>query len=291
LLATLLWQGSEAKKVVRYAGYALLTLTIVVFAGGLAINLPPWVRATKVMTSAIDDIAANFAPIAHATTPTVLYIHAVPGAVDGAYAFHDLYSFRELFDLRFKNDNVTVVPVGRYEVERKYSLCTTPATAVHLLQWNGSGFDNEDATLTPWITQEGTAPAFGFDSTETFVKNGWKADDLMVKQTEQGIELSDFGDAPTLTVDVTKTTLPSMIHSVELALAGDRKIDLTIAWKAVGSTDYSAFQSIPFAATGVSTLSLCAYPNWFVGSELAELQLRFPKHLSGTVTVEHILFR
>jgi hypothetical protein len=243
------------------------------------------------MTSAIDDIAAYYGPIAHATTPTVLYIHAVPGAVDGAYAFHDLYSFRELFDLRFKNGNVTVVPVGRYEVEKKYSLCTVPATAVHLLQWNGTGFDDRDAVLTPWITQEGTAPAFGFDSTETFVKNGWKADNLLVRQTDSGVELSDFGDAPTLTVTVSKTTLPSMIHSLELALAGDTKIDLTIAWRSVGSTGYSAFQSIPFAATGVSTLSLCAYPNWFVGSELAELQLRFPKRLAGAITIEHVLFR
>ncbi len=291
LLATLLWQGSGAKKVVRLIGGTLLTLTIVVYAAGLAINLPPWVKATKVMTSAIDNIAANYGPIAHATTPTVLYIHAVPGAVDGAYAFHDLYSFRELFDLRFENPNVTVVPVGRYQVEQKYSLCATPATAVHLLKWNGSGFDDRDAVLTPWITQEGTAPAFGFDSTETFVRNGWKADDLMVRQTDDGVELSDFGDRPTLTVNVTKTTLPSMIRSVELALAGDRKVDMTIAWKAVGSTDYSTFQSVPFAAQGTSTLSLCAYPNWFVGGELGSLQLRFPKRLTGAVTIEHVLFR
>lgn len=298
LLATLVWQGSEAKKeemkgrkVSRYTGYGLLALTIVVYAAGLAINLPPWVKATKVMTSAIDDIAANYAPIAHATTPTVLYIHAVPGAVDGAYAFHDLYSFRELFDLRFKNDNVTVVPVGRYQVEQRYSLCTTPATAVHLLQWNGSGFDDKDAVLTSWIIPAGATPVLGFDSTETFVKNGWKADDLLVRQTGQGIELSDFGDTPTLTVSVTKTTLPSMNRSLEVALLGDQKVDLTIAWKSVGSTAYSAFQSVPFAVKGTSTLSLCVYPNWFVGSELAELQLRFPKNLSGAITIEHVLFR
>ncbi len=291
LLATLLWQGSEVKKVVRLVGRTLLVLTFLVYVGGLAINLPPWVKATQVMTSAIDDIANNHASIAHATTPTVLYIHAVPGAVDGAYAFHDLFSFREMFDLRFHNEDVTVVPVGRYEVDQKYSLCTPPTTAVHLLQWNGKGFDDKDAAFVSWLVPAGTAPPIGFDSTETFVKDGWKADDLMVRQVDQGIELSDFGDHPTLTLVVTKTTLPSMLHTLEFALAGTKKTNLTIAWRSVGSTSYSDFQSVQFAAKGTTLLSLCAYPNWFVGGELAELQIRFPKHLSGTINIEHLLFR
>lgn len=290
LLTTLLWFGADGKKALRWVGMLLIGLTVAVYSFGLAINLPSWYRATTVMNEAMDDIQTHFATMTQATTPTTLYIHAVPGSVDGAYAFHDLYSFRELFTIRFSNQNVTVVPVGRYEAEHQYSLCTAPTSSVHLLQWKGDHFDQEDSTLASWLTARTKTPDLGFTSSETFVQHGWKAQDMMVTQADNGIELSDFGDHPALVLPISITTLPSALHDLSLAFGSSERLSLSLAWKNSDSTDYSDFQSIDFAANGASTVSLCAYPNWFVGSELTELKVEFPKHHAGPITLTKLSF-
>lgn len=283
LMAVLVTDEGNIARGMRFAKRGFLLCIIVVYAFAMVINARPWLRATQVVDAAVNDVGARYPAIANAVLPTRLYVHALPGSVDGAYAFHDLYSFSEAFFMRYENPNVTVVPVGRYRSTERDSLCDTDQNGTsRLLRWKGDRFEPADDLIEGWKTRA-TGMTLGFDSTESFVRNGWQAHDLMVRQTDKGLELSDFGERPRLVLALQKPVAASDLRRFVATFAVDSAARMALRWKTVATNEYTEFQSIPSVATSSFEIPLCAYTNWAIGGEVTELALSFSKSNSPLV--------
>lgn len=290
LMAVLVTDEGNIARGMRLAKRGFLLCIIVVYAVALVINAGPWLRATQIVGVAVNDVEERFPEISSAMKSTLLYVHALPGSVDGAYAFHDLSSFSEAFFMRYRNPSVTVVPVGRYESDQRNSLCKVSAErSVHLLWWKGDHFERADDVIAGWSSDPSGA-TLGFDSTETFVKSGWQAYDLMVKQTDYGLELSDFGDDPRIELVLQKVVPASDLRRFSATFSGNGAADVSLHWKTALKPEYTEFQSLPSIVANTFEVPLCAYTNWTIGGDITALELSFKRILSPTVTLSSVTF-
>ncbi len=290
LMAVLVTNEGNIARGMRLAKRGFLLCIIAVYAAALVINAGPWVRATRVVKSAVSDVGIRFPEITASTMPTLLYVHALPGSVDGAYAFHDLYSFSEAFFIRYQNQNVTVIPVGRYRSDEDVSFCSVSADRpTHLLWWKGDHFERSDETIAGWLSEPSGA-TFGFDSTESFVKNGWEAHDLMVRQTDDGLEFSDFGKNPRIELTLQQAVAASNLRRLTATFAGVGVADVALRWKTASRSEYTEFQSVPSLPARSFDVPLCAYTNWAIGGDITALELSFKRVRTRTVTLSRVTF-
>ncbi|MFH0829250.1 MAG: glycosyltransferase family 39 protein [Candidatus Kerfeldbacteria bacterium] len=289
LMAILVTNEGNIARGMRFAKRGFLFCIIAVYAVALLINAKPWIQASGVMSTAINDVAEGYPAIAHATGPILLYVHGLPGSVDGAYAFHDLYSFKEAFDIRFRNSNVTVVPVGRYRSPPEESLCEThDGTVVHLLGWRNDHLELSDETIAGWLLPPSSKMSFGFDSTESFISNHWEARDLMVRQVDNGVELSDFGSNPRIAFVLPEAIPVSDVRKLDVSFDGTAPEDFEFAWKTYDSPEYREFQSFPLTTIPTQSIQLCSYTNWMVGGYVTEIAIKFGNRAQEPVVIKKI---
>lgn len=274
LLAILLVGGSSGRirNAIGYAGTGILMVT---FAFGLVLNVQPWLKASAISRDTLTSLASN-TDIVETTRPAVLFVSRLSGAVEGAFVFHDYYSFDEAVKIRFRNPNLIIELVTKRAVPMVP--CTPiPNVAMYWLSWEGSQFIRHDAEVATWLEQPKPLN-IGFASLEQF-QQSWTAQDLAVTDATSGVQFVPTGKNPEISVNIPTGTHPRDLQEMQVQAANAAMLDdMTLVWRSVdmngNQTDHE--QDLTFDANGA--VSLCTYPIWFTSGEIQQLTVRFPRN-------------
>ncbi|MBI2410857.1 MAG: glycosyltransferase family 39 protein [Candidatus Kerfeldbacteria bacterium] len=238
-----------------------LSMTAIVFIAGFAtvINAAPWQAASERTTQILNTFGVQYPEFVATSIPQTVYVHAIPGEIDGAYIFHDYYSFGQAVKEQYKNTNLSIQSVGTLPVADS-PFCSGDLTNTSLVQWKKDQFVLRNDVVEQW-SQKGTSSL-------------------------------NYAVA-TPTIELPPNARPSDFHSIELTIEhlpqGEQPIPLTMTWTVGKETSPLAFHTIRINdIRKTNHLDLCAYPNWVVSDHIRTIQFQFSTQFKNDTSIRNI---
>lgn len=285
LCALLIWyqppsdSGGMSDRSLRIA---LTSGICLLFTVCLILNYLPWKKADQLTETVLASFEKEFSHVLKAIEPTRIYIKGTPSEIQGAYVFHDYYSFPQAVSMRVQNPNVTVLYLDT-PTPSSDDFCS-PEALNHVVigQWQNTQFVERKDLKQHWEDVPETTP-FTWNAEEL---QQWKAKDMRVERRGDEIVLSRFGERPRFF-----TVLPKRLqgwHVRTLSIHGTAfPPELVVGW----STAPKHFPQQTFATTTTPQtidVPLCRYPAWVGNEIIGVFGFNLPAYYEGEVRLKTV---